>query len=263
MQKLDNKPYIGVTGLTSRRETNDVLHAIGHLDGTRSVMCGVILSKARMENRPARLPHRYPATSQIPGIFRQKAGVLNIIHYRPQRADAKSLIRALAAGGANCNGIQINSPVENPWPRADDIARLWHHPKTQRVILQVGQPAMTAAGGDRLAIAERCKPYDGIVTDILVDQSAGTAQRGGIDQSILTAAAISAQCPNIRVGFAGGLSKACVNRYAREGEAAMRHTNFNIDAEGGLRTEDDRLSISLAAEYVRTAMRTFQELNSE
>ena len=250
MDETKTLPYAGVTGFTAASQVDELLESAPPPTG-RLIMCGVVLSKARLEGRATKMPQRYPPAGEITQIFQDRPGLLNLIHYRPNRADADTLIRALEIGGPNCHGIQINSPAENPWPDPAEIQSLARRAGRTRIVLQVGRAAMADAQHKPAEIARLCGQYDGLVSDVLVDRSAGAAIAMGVSISIHVAAAISRACPRITPGFAGGLAPHNVARHAAHAARTLGHEDFNVDAEGALRDANDELATSRAAEYLR------------
>ena len=252
MDETKTLPYAGVTGFTAASQVDELLESAPPPTG-RLIMCGVVLSKARLEGRAPKLPQRYPPTGEIPRIFQDQPGLLNLIHYRPDRADADTLMRALEIGGHNCHGLQINSPAERPWPDPGEIESLARRAGRTRIVLQVGRAAMADAQHNPGEIARRCRQYEGLLTDVLVDRSAGAAIAMGVSISIQMAATISQTSQGLTTGFAGGLAPHNVARHAAHAARKMGHEDFNIDAEGALRDANDRLDTSRAAEYLREA----------
>ena len=259
MPEHKSKPYTGVTGFTHHSQVENVLDLIQPAANgdQRLIMCGVVLSNARIAGEEPRLPNRYPPVSVIPNVFLGAYGLLNLIHYRPHRADADTLLKAIETGGPDCHGIQINSPAAEPWPRPAELEKLAKQTPTSRIVLQVSTAAMDEVKREDDEIVRRCQAYDGVVTDVLVDRSAGSAASANIAKSIRTAVAIDQACPRITVGFAGGLSQQNVWQHARYAAYAMGHNRFNLDAEGRLRNRNDIMQLEKAAMYLDEAARAF------
>ena len=256
---MPTHPYIGITGFTNHRQVGRIALLADLTD--RPIMCGVVLSKARIRGEPSDRPNRYPPLADIPGIFSDRAGCLNIIHFRPQLVAADALCCALQAGGPHCHGIQINTTVADPWPDPREIVNFRQAAHPRRIILQISGAAIRQQGNDVPAIAQACSRYRGVCTDLLIDQSGGTGNPDRMDETLAITRAVAETCPDLTVGIAGGLSHENVARQVRQAAQRIGHHRFSIDAEGGLRNPQDQLATERAVSYVEQAISAFRELN--
>ena len=80
MPEHKSKPYTGVTGFTHHSQVENVLDLIQPAANgdQRLIMCGVVLSNARIAGQEPRLPNRYPPVSVIPNVFLGAYGLLNL-----------------------------------------------------------------------------------------------------------------------------------------------------------------------------------------
>ena len=251
-------PYIGVTGFTANHQVERVTM---HANSTsRLIMCGVVLSKARIRGQQPKMPNRYPPVLDIPRIFSDQQGCLNIIHFRPEVADAETLSHAMALGGTNCHGVQVNTTPNDAWPDPEQITAFPKIAKPKRVILQITRTAIGQKMNDAQQVAQACTKYRGIFTDILIDQSGGTGDPRGLAQTLEIANAVSAACPDLMVGIAGGLSHQNVAEFVQKAAQIMGHQRFSIDAEGALRDGHDQLDTGKAVHYVKQAMHALPQV---
>ena len=252
---MNAPPYIGVTGYTDPDQVKQVTSNVQPSD--HLIMCGVVLSNARIRGETSALPNRYPPSQDIPEIFSDQPGRLNIIHYRPIVPDADTLIDAMIVAGPNCHGIQVNTTPDQPWPDPREIAAFRDNANPQRVILQLTRTAISQKNDDAQTIAQVCTQYQHVFTDILIDQSAGNGNPHRMTITLNIAKAISDACPDITVGIAGGLNQHNVATQILTATTLFGHQRFNIDAEGALRDQHDHLDIQHAAAYLTQANNAF------
>ena len=246
-------PYIGITGFTAPEEVAAVIQGLAS-SPERLLMCGVLLSNALLNGETSDAPGRCPSPGSIAGIFSDDPRCLNLVHYRPRtEADlADVLARAMAVGGANCHGVQINATRGTPWPDAVALQEFRDRCQPGRIVLQVGGEAMKAAESLPDEIARRCAPYEGIVTDVLVDASEGMGVPLDAQRTIRYLAAIAEAAPSMGLVVAGGL---CAdNLDALLSPLLPQWAGVSIDAEGRLRDSEDRLDITAATDYLTTAL---------
>ncbi len=246
-------PYIGITGFTTPEEVAAVIQSLPS-SPERLLMCGVLLSNALLNGGISDAPGRCPLPVSIAGIFSSDPRCLNLVHYRPRaEADlANVLARAVAVGGVNCHGVQINATRGAPWPDPIALQQFRDRCHPRRIVLQVGGEAMKAAESRPNEIACRCALYEGIVTDVLVDASEGMGVPLDAQRTIRHLAAIAEAAPSMDLVVAGGL---CAdNLDALLSSLLSEWAGVSIDAEGRLRDSDDRLDVAAASAYLTTAL---------
>lgn len=250
--------YVGVTGFTEQEQISSVLDQIKieSLDN-KLLMCGVVVSKARLDNRTPAYPNRYPVADKIATIFSNDPRCLNLIHYRPTAASGSMLLKELDTvmeiAGEYCHGIQINPPTISPWPSLYDVYNFRRKYNIPRIVLQINKQAVKS---DKLyEVADRCLDYTDIVTDWLIDQSGGAGSDSELNVSMQLIQKIHELDPAVSLGIAGGLDSENVAGTANTIKSILGHTNFNLDAEGKLRNPaDDTLDINKAAQYINAAL---------
>ena len=247
-------PYIGITGFTTPTEVAAVIQSLTSSPG-RLLMCGVLLSNALLDGGTSDAPGRCPSPDSIAGIFSSDSRCLNLVHYRP-KADANLadvLARAMAVGGANCHGVQINATKGAPWPSPLALQEFRDRCQPRRIVLQVGGEAMKTAENRPDEIARRCARYEGILTDVLVDASEGMGVPLDAQRTIRYLAAIAETAPSMGLVVAGGL---CADNLDSLLSPLLPHwAGVSIDAEGRLRDSDDRLDVAAAISYLATALK--------
>ena len=219
-------PYIGITGFTAADEVAGVVAAWPDEPG-RLLMCGALLSNARLSGESSDAPNRCPPTDAIAGIFSDDPRCLNLVHYRPQPGAnlADALARASEVGGPNCHGVQINATRGVPWPDPAALVEYRECSQPQRIVLQAGREAMASVDGDADALARRCA-YAHLTT--CGGRSEDWADTGAAAWARLLALADAA--PDLGLSARGLCAATCqlLSRCCRSGAR-------QLDAEGRLR----------------------------
>lgn len=274
--RMARRPYVGITGFMCADEVRAALTAYreawGDRTPTHDLMVGVLVTSKTLCGQIAKQPLRYPAMGDVAGIFVDDPLALNVVHVcpnsDPSAVDGRRIpleidaIRAIAAGGPLCHGLQINTA--SPTWRALSTVRGCVG-KDARLILQA-RPAwlhhrLAGTGGnlDTLVMFSPC------VTDLLIDVSCGTGKViDPADASSLVAATRKqlkhfANDGMIRVGVAGGLSADTLPALT---DVARVHHGLSFDAESGVRDSADgggNLDMDKVRAYLRTAVSLLTE----
>ncbi len=251
--------YIGVTGFTNREQVRAVLERTP-LDiraGGPRLMVGVLMSYRTLRGMPASNPKRYPAREDVFGIFQESPDCLNLVHYntREQRDLAHQLEDALGWAGPLCDGIQLN--VVWPDPKAIQSLKL-ARPRV-KIVLQINSGTMEACNNDAVRVASRMsEQYASLIDYVLVDHS---GRRGEPLEPVHAMAYLTELMYQrefagaaYQLGVAGGLCADNLSRLLLPIKRMM--PSINIDAEGGLRT-DDNLDIDKVLAYLGAAKSFF------
>ncbi len=258
--KTSAKPYIGVTGFIDRSQVEQVLLACEYALTTHQLMVGVAVNLETLQgHESSHWPERFPAISEISGIFVDHKKVINLVHFswgrkgKPLYHDeqAKAVSRLMSHTGKNCHGIQFNMI----WPAVEAI-RVAAEDYGVRV-LQIGKTAIEKANFDPETVAEMLLPYGELVTDILFDMSAGHGKEMDTQSAIPFLRQIQKHNPHLRVGMAGGLYAG--NVAEKISPFVRLFSSLNIDAEGKLMGENGKLYMESVCRYVEQAQRTFDQ----
>ncbi|MBI5654833.1 hypothetical protein HZC53_04245 [Candidatus Uhrbacteria bacterium] len=245
-------PYIGITGFMTQAEVRAVLDVIPH-DASHQLMVGVLASWKTIRGLGNKYPSRYPTMQNIGSIFVNDPRVVNLVHYATD--DISTLDEQLENLERHVcqphDGYQLNLC----WPKPAILAKSLL-PGLRRV-LQVGRPALELVGYAPAALALEMYSYDGLITDILIDPSAGKGFAFDPVQASELLLAVRERHPKIGLGVAGGLSAKTLNLV----EPLVRLIpDLSIDAEGRLRNPaDDNLDLKQACEYVSAAFELFRQ----
>ena len=258
MTQHTTPPYIGVTGITTPQHAAHLLRAIDGASIPHRIMCGVVLSNSLMQGRPTSHTNRYPAPASIPTLFDSHPRLINLIHYRPA-ADgdiAQQLDAALALGGLNCHGLQVNTPASMPWTPPQAIADFHLNHLNSTLVIQISSSAFEHVNHRHNLIAEICRQYLPHAHRFIIDLSGGKALPINIRTSTAAATAIKDAAPHASITFAGGISHHNVSAIIRDINQDYQHA-YSIDAEGALRTHDDQLDTNAATQYMSNAAAAF------
>ncbi|MDQ5955698.1 MAG: hypothetical protein QG621_702, partial [Patescibacteria group bacterium] len=168
-------PYIGVTGVTTVVEANRILQSRPQY-AKHNLMVGVLVSSRTLDPTFSTTPKRYAPLRMIPEIFQNHTGALNILHFYTDKKSAQHILNDLVyadgLAGKNCHGVQLNLP----WPPVE-LVRLYKESTNGKVvILQCGPEALRGVGSNGAALAEKLKPYQGLVDHVLIDPSGGQSK---------------------------------------------------------------------------------------
>ena len=251
-------PYIGITGFCSRSEVDAVLAAVP-AQPKRLLMCGVLLSNARLAGDASDAPNRCPPPDGIAAIFSDDPRCVNLVHYRPPPGAnlADALTRATEIGGLHCHGVQINATRGAPWPDPDALAAYRERCRPSRIVFQAGREAMESANHQPAELARRCAEYAGLVTDVLVDASEGLGIPLDAARSADYLEAIQGAAPELGLVVAGGLHSGNVSELLSP--LLPEWSAVSIDAEGRLRDADDLLDVGAASDYLQAAFGLLQD----
>ena len=259
------RPYIGVTGLMSREESEATV--VAYRDAwagrtpTHDLMLGVLMSTKTLAGKQNKYPLRYPRVEDVPKCFVSAPGVLNLVHFafniEDMMRDVGLLERALQSGGAQCNGIQLNTPtITDPYEIGCFKSQLAYlRTKTHRIVLQVRPGERTP---EQIA-ADACywAGSGSIIgaSDVLIDASGGTGQRLNITRCEAIVEEIRERTAYLEygpqgIGVAGGLDAASlvsVRALVRDGVSIDTEGKQRDDAPGGGNLVLDKVRAYLCA----------------
>lgn len=234
------REYIGVTGFKTKEEVREIKEF--HKGAWHYIpMYGVISSNKRFAD-PSSEGSTSPSLKNLEGIFREMpAHALSAVHYfTPNRENlASEVIQVLNPLYGICNGLQINMD----WPELNQVEMIKQKFPELGIILQLPKEGMK---GD---VIQKAQAYQGLVSYVLVDPSAGEGKDFSSEHITLMGDLYEA-LPTIGIGIAGGLSADNIEkRY--ESVASVLEKPFSIDAQGKLRTKDKTfLDLEKVKKYV-------------
>lgn len=238
MTDQNNKPYIGITGITCVEDVYVIKNALGNSYG----MYGVLVSNDTLKNgKPLR--NRYPYINTINKLFEtMPENALRAVHYNPEvkneiSKDVKDIMRLT---GGFCNCIQLN--IE--YPPLEQVILIKNENRNLKIIFHIGRDSI--ANMKSRDIVQNIMPYIPYIDYILIDKSEGE----GIEMKIAGTVELARPLVKLKpLTFAGGLDGTNIYRYMSmiEGFCA------SIDAEGRLMNNNDILDHEKVKAYVRSA----------
>lgn len=269
MERLKEKPYIGVTGVANIKQAETISQAfieagLARSDSKHIGMMGFLASpKTLSPNFQGTV--RYPTTETIRQITEQIGNnAFNVLHYHTYRVSnlGAQLEHLFGESGLYpdrlCQGVQLNLAK----PPIGELAKTRLSFPHLKIILQLGPRVLTEQTPEE--IVEHLAPYVELINYALIDPSGGRGRVFQINKVAPVHNRISAAYPNLPLAFAGGFD-------ARNAQARLwllfqtiGTTNFGIDAEGGLRIQHhDRelpspLSTIKAYRYIQNAAEFFK-----
>ena len=269
---MPRAPYIGVTGFMHQREARAALE---HWDfnatpADHQLMVGVLASQKTLRGETNKYPGRYPTMEQIGRIFVNDPRCLNLVHYSTD--DVSTLPKQLEeleghfTGIFDFDGYQLNMCWPDPAILAEAL-----YPHHQRVVLQLGPRALAEfgpfdafnarlTGGSFCELAKRLSDYLGLITDVLVDVSAGQGRLLPFESVSLIVDNLRSYFPGLGIGVAGGLMAGTVSNLR---PLVEKYPRLSFDAEGRLRDEYDHLDLEKVRTYLRAAKALFEPTSVE
>lgn len=246
------KPYVGITGFMSQDEVLNVLKIVPVNIKSRLIMVGVLASSKTIQGIPNKWPNRYPLADKIAGIFPDDPRVLNLIHFNTKEPDTLlcQLIAATELGGENLHGFQLNIA----WPSPDAIKAYKKVHLTKQIVLQIGGHAFEMVNNSPRLLVAKIAEYEGLIDYALLDPSCGYGKPLDSERIREYLDALMEKSFDIGLGAAGGLSPTTLHLIK---PLAKEFPRLSLDAEGLLRTPEDRLNIELSKEYLRKALLMF------
>lgn len=235
--KNDNKPYIGVTGITCKEDVEIIKSSLGDLYGMYGVLVSYTTLRTELSHRG-----RYPNIENLKEIFEvMPENALRTIHYNTRYAEnlSRDIEEIIGLTNGLCNCVQLN--VE--YPPLSQVIDIKEKNKDLKIIFQLGKESLKI--GNR-GIVSRMEPYIQYIDYILIDASGGA----GIEMKIMGTYDFAKPLRNLKsLTFAGGLDGFSIFKFI----TMIEHFNASIDAEGKLLNDDDKLDHEKVVNYIRAA----------
>lgn len=256
-----SRPYVGVTGLVSRREISEVrdeFRSAGYGLHTQHIpMMGFLVSYKTLNGQETQ-NRRYPKFTDLHNLLEHvPSEVMPMVHYNSRELD--TLPEQVAQVFSDiyrdslCNALQLNIP----WPCVAHVRKVKNKFPGMRIAIQLSQKAM--ADFDPQGLADKLGTYGKDVDYALIDPSGGRGLDFDLEKSIAVYKELRVVFPDLVVGFAGGLTGDNVEPKAKGIISSVKEDGFCIDAEGGLRDKlsqeygDDVLNIPKVRSYLQAS----------
>lgn len=241
-------PYIGVTGVMSREESEGVIGAWATSGLKTRLMVGVLASSNTLAHQKSRWPNRLPLVEEIRNIFVPGDNVLNLIHYNTSHPETlfRQIIEIMRYAGPSCQGIQLNVAWPQHW-----VLEAYRKMENSYIVLHIGNRALDICGHEPGKVAQRVSAYKGLVNAVLIDPSGGLGRPFDPNIVAIHLDAVRAVNSWVEVGAAGGLGPDTLAHLERL--IKFCGPTFNIDAEGLVRDEVDNLDLNKVRRYFEGA----------
>ncbi|MFC1686586.1 hypothetical protein ACFLZS_01495 [Patescibacteria group bacterium] len=261
------KPYIGVTGITTREQALGIFSYFQPPQGlNRLLMLGVLVSETTLQGKENKYPNRYPKIGEIGEIFFPGEDLLNLVHYHNRTENTADLCEQLSRitklAGPYFNGFQLNIT----WPPVSELIKFHKREPFKFIVFQVNNGVMDSVKHNPYSLESRIKEEyidgnSGLIDYILLDPSGGQGKRFDLNKTLQTIEVLREL--NLPLVVAGGLRPG--NLFELLPGVCSVYPDISIDAEGGLRdnpkTTDD-LNLSKVHKYINTAVKIFTPVNS-
>lgn len=254
------KPYIGVTGVISEQEVNDVIREFNEagykMNFGHVPMLGYLVSYKTLTGQETK-NRRYPKVGDLHRLVGRACNkVLTMIHYNSR--EMPSLVEQIEEIFYNlyndnlCRALQLNII----WPDIEQVRLIKQKFPEMLIVFQASHKVLNE---DNRTIIPRLKKYGGLIDYVLIDPSGGRSLEFSLDESVNLYRRLKKNLPEIVVGFAGGFNPENIYNRLRRLVDEVHRGNFCIDAEGGLRNKiteeygDDILNIEKVRRYLREA----------
>lgn len=255
-----NIPYIGVTGITRRREVIALLAKLGEVvtNDRYALMIGALVSqKMLLHGEAPKHGARFSYPENVEGLFVEHPNTMNIIHYCARQAPKEHELDLLGAlGGRNISGFQFNGAYPEPGALMAFCTEIVEQDGRAAVVLEC-----------RLAEIDRCCDYltslgEGavMVSHVSVVTFKGEEQSysglGEITQAFGRISALfdRAKAPQPRFCISGTFDDCSVVDVGRKiRELYGADMCISLNAEDQLMDLDDRILLAKTAAYVRNA----------
>ncbi len=234
----NNKPYIGVTGITCIEDVEIMKHALGDSYG----MFGILVSSNTLNGEN---PHRgrYPNIKIVKDLLEEMPeNALRAIHYNSENIEnvSNDVNKIVNLTNGLCNCVQLNME----YPPLDQVISIKDENKDLKIIFQLGKDSM--GEGSHKDILPKMKPYVPYIDYILIDASGGS----GLEMKITDTLKYAKSLKNLKpLTFAGGLNGDNIHLFM----SLIEEFDASIDAEGKLMNYHDILDHNKVDTYVRIA----------
>ncbi len=251
MATRSRKPYIGITGFTTREQVEALLGVMPRRPN-RSLMVGVLVSQKTLRGELNKYPNRYPLIQDMPSVFTNDPLVLNLIHYntKDQNTLTQELLDVTRLVGHRLHGFQLNIP----WPSRAALAEYLDIYLDKTIVLQIGSSAFESVDHSPEKLAKKVLSYCGVINYVLLDPSGGQGIKFDPEVARMYLRAIREAGYTGGIGVAGGLEGKSLHLVE---PLLHEFPDISIDAEGKLRDSHDNLDIASATSYLTQFLKLF------
>lgn len=260
------KPYVGITGPITKKEVASCINGFAEagysIESPHIPMRGYLASYKTLNKKPTS-NRRYPSIADLPGLLKHADNkVLTMIHYNSREmstlADQVKQIFEEIYHDMLCRSIQLNII----WPDINQVKLIKQQFPELQIVFQASHNVIKDKTPKK--IVQLINRYGNMLDYVLIDPSGGRGVEFKVEHSLSVYNEIREKLPKITVGFAGGLTGKNVDEQISKIISRTEHTDFCIDAEGGLRDKlsdkygDDLLNLEKVRSYLQSASRVLK-----
>lgn len=258
------KPYIGVTGATTREEVNHLVRVFyekGRQTTEHQPMIGFLVSYKTLNGQET-LNRRYPRFESIPSLLKEDHfDSFTTIHYNSKELTSladqvKKIFKEQIYEENLCRGIQLNIP----WPPIEELTKIKRELPDLKIIMQLSHSCLDESP---VEVATKVKNYGELIDYVLIDPSGGKGKSFEIAKIKPYYNEIKSYNPELIIGFAGGFTGENAFGRIKEIISLTGEKNFSIDAESGLRDQittdygNDVYNKGKVENYIKETRRAF------
>ncbi len=246
------KPYVGITGVKTLQDVFAISSSYRKYEYNENVtgMYGFPSSPRKLEDY-AKVGKRGPCMNDLAKIVSAVSDeAIPMIHYYTKNfnmlADEIEQVFMLNNLYDVCKAVQLNLP----WPKINEVEKIKNKFRNMEIVLQIS--GWATEGFTLNEISEKVQEYDALVDYCLFDPSMGRGIPFDLEEGIMMMNILSEALPNALMGVAGGFDGNNVGdklKMIKEGYDA----DFFIDAEGGLRDNNNELDYEKVDAYLKNA----------
>ena len=253
-------PYIGITDFMDADQVRamlDVFLKNGGPDISRKLHVGVMTSRKILNGIETRWKNAMPAKEKVASIFTASKHVFNVLHYAdPEGVEvAENLERATAYGYPHMHALQLDMI----WPPIDALRHYRTLFPTIQLIFQANAAALAKVNNDPEAFVARLKPYEGIITYVLLDKSSGQGIGMNAAELLPFIRALASNFAYTGSAIAGGLGPDTMHLAL---PIIRKFPHISIDAQGRLRPSGsalDPIDWTMARIYLERSLAMFHK----
>lgn len=249
-QVINMRRYIGITGF----KTVDEVYFCDSVASRKEpmLMYGVLTSQKSLKD-PELEGSRRPAMIAVPELLAAVPDyALPMIHHcSDNRKIAEELSRILSYEDIYDRGLVKAVQLNQRLPDISELEKVKNRYTGLQIVLQLEPPDLI----DPKGTGRMVKNYEGLIEYVIIDPSRGAGKKLSLNNTLEVLLALETKAMPVIAGGLRPYNVAETIRFFR----AKYGDDFCIDAEGGLREDENCLSRKLAGGYIQEAMMAYKD----
>lgn len=174
------KSHICIAGITRPEHWRQIVAHIPKNPKQIVVIEPLVCHEALLGKAPE-YPRRFVSLPELRTLLRRHPNVLNLVRYTTSERPSltSQLSRIVELCGPGIDGFQL----ELVWPDVEQL-RLFQSMYPKKLVLKIGQEAYQEVGRSKTRLSSRLMQYRGLVQDIQLNLTEGTAEIFDADQML-------------------------------------------------------------------------------